>query len=313
MRAEAIPSEGYAKQSRRRPKGYALWSPRPETRRVLEQIEAVLTEYRDYLPMTNRQIYYRLVGAFGYSKTERGYAYLNRARRSGLIPFESIRDDGISVMSANHFGGEDEFYSTVRSLGESYTVDKLARQRTEVRVYCEAAGLLPQIARVSRRYSVPVYSCSGFDSLTAKHELAEDCALGFTYRGKRTAIIHLGDFDPSGVSIFESMTEDVRTFVSKDISHLPAERICVFERAALTREQVETFDLETAPAKTTDSRSGSWQGETCQLEALTPGELAGIVERSIERYLDLDTYEADLKEEVTSRRNIVRALPGGTA
>ena len=164
--------------SRKRPKGYAPWNPRQRTRAVLEQVAAVLGEYREYLPMTNRQIFYRLVGAFGYPKTERGYAnlceYLNRARRAGMIGFEDIRDDGISVMASDHYADEDDFYHTIRSLGESYTVDKLARQKTEVRVYCEAAGLLPQIARVSRRYSVPVYSCSGFDSLTAKHELARD-------------------------------------------------------------------------------------------------------------------------------------------
>jgi len=303
--------------SRKRPKGYAPWNPRSETRIVLERVSDVLEEYRDYLPMTNRQIFYRLVGAFGYPKTERGYAnlceYLNRARRSGMVSFEAIRDDGISVMASDHYASEDHFHKRVRRLGESYTVDKLARQQTEIRVYCEAAGLLPQIARVSSRYSVPVYSCSGFDSLTAKHELATDCVLGFTYRGKRTAIIHLGDFDPSGVSIFESMTEDVRAFVRGDVSHLPPERVVVFERAALTQAQVEAFDLETAPPKKTDSRSASWSGETCQLEALTPEQLARIVDGTIKSYLDLDAYAEDLEEEVTSRRNIVRALPGGAS
>ncbi len=288
-----------------------LWNPCQRTRAVLEQVAAVLGEYRDYLPMTNCQIFYRLVGAFGYPKTERGYAnlceYLNRARRAGMIGFEDIRDDGIGVMASDHYADEDDFYHTIRSLGESYTVDKLARQKTEIRVYCEAAGLLPQIARVSRRYSVPVYLCSGFDSLMAKHELARDCALGFTNRGKRTAVIHLGDFDPSGVSIFESMTEDVMAFVRDDIAHLPPERIAVFERAALTEEQVEAFGLETAPPKASDGRSARWNGQTCQLEALTPGQLAGLVERSMMRFIDEDTCAADCEAEVTSQRNIIRA------
>ncbi len=301
--------------SRKRPKGYAPWNPRSETRRVLQQVGRVLEEYRDYLPMTNRQIFYRLVGAFGYPKTERGYAnlceYLSRARRAGVIPFEHIRDDGISVMASECYADEDCFYSRVRRLGESYTVDKLARQRVAVRVYCEAAGLLPQIARVGGRYSVPVYSCSGFDSLTAKHELARERAESFTYEGKKTAVIHLGDFDPSGVSIFESMTEDVSAFVSEDIAHKDPGEVVFFERAALTSGQVDAFDLETAPAKKTDSRSAKWEGETCQLEALTPDQLARIVERSITRFLDLDLYRLDCEEEVTARRNIVRALPGG--
>ena len=52
------------------------------------------------LPLTVRQIFYRLVGAHGYDKTEQAYArlgeHLNRARRAGLIEFDAIRDDGIT-------------------------------------------------------------------------------------------------------------------------------------------------------------------------------------------------------------------------
>ena len=43
---------------------------------LLGQVEAVLDEYADYLPLTVRQIFYRLVGAYGYEKTERAYARL---------------------------------------------------------------------------------------------------------------------------------------------------------------------------------------------------------------------------------------------
>ena len=89
-------------------------------------------------------------------------------------------------------------------------------------------------------------------------------------------------------------------FVRDDISHLPPERIAVFERAALTEEQVEAFGLETAPPKASDGRSARWNGQTCQLEALTPGQLAGIVERSMMRFIDEDTYAADCEAEVTS-------------
>ena len=72
--------------SRRRPKGYATWSPRKETRTILGQVDEVLREYRAHLPLTVRQIFYRLVGAFDYPKTEKAYNNLGdklvRARRS---------------------------------------------------------------------------------------------------------------------------------------------------------------------------------------------------------------------------------------
>ena len=55
-----------------RPKGYAEWNPRPETLEVLLQVERILDEYRSYGAMTARQIFYRLVGQYGYDKTELG-------------------------------------------------------------------------------------------------------------------------------------------------------------------------------------------------------------------------------------------------
>jgi len=86
-----------------RAKGFASWKPQKRTLPLLEDIEGVLEEYRDYLPLTVRQVFYRLVGK-GYSKTENFYETVqdkcNRARRSGRIPFGSIRDDGVSRRNA---------------------------------------------------------------------------------------------------------------------------------------------------------------------------------------------------------------------
>jgi hypothetical protein len=69
-----------------RPRGFITdWRPRAETRQLLDQAQAVLDEYRDQLPLTLRQIFYRLVGAHGYEKTELAYKrlteLLNKARR----------------------------------------------------------------------------------------------------------------------------------------------------------------------------------------------------------------------------------------
>ena len=87
-----------------RPRGFAPWSPRSETLKLLAQVHGVLEEYRKYLPLTCRQVFYRLVGAHGYDKTERAYSRLcetlNRARRAGHIPFPVIRDDGMSCVEA---------------------------------------------------------------------------------------------------------------------------------------------------------------------------------------------------------------------
>ena len=46
-------------------------------------------------------------------------------------------------------------------------------QEQDVIVWCEAAGMVPQLAAVAEPYSVHVFSGSGFDSLTTKKRLAD--------------------------------------------------------------------------------------------------------------------------------------------
>ncbi len=85
MKTTTIDLLGGAERKRTRPRGFAPWSPQAATLTLLGQVRAVLAEYRDHLPLTIRQIFYRLVGAHGYDKTEQAYGrlceHLNRARR----------------------------------------------------------------------------------------------------------------------------------------------------------------------------------------------------------------------------------------
>jgi hypothetical protein len=162
---------------------------------------------------------------------------------------------------------------------------------------------------VRRRYSVPVYSSSGFDSLTAKYELAKACAQSYDWQGRPTVILHLGDLDLSGVSIYESMREDVLAFVAGDVPHVDADEVAIFDRIALSRGQVEYYRLTTYPPKASDLRSRRWTGPTCQLEALPPDTLARLLASAIEVNLDADLLAKAREAEAQERRQIARALP----
>lgn len=294
---------------KKRNRGYIdSYKPSAKTRDLLDQALAVLDEYRVYWPLTCRQIFYRMVGAYGYDKTEAAYGrlchHLANARRGAVIPFDAIRDDGVSTVGLdNHFDDRDDFLRHVRELGARYTRNKLASQNVHLEVWCEAAGMLPQLHRVAEPYSVPVFSSGGFDSLTAKKHLADRiCAIE-----KRAIIIHLGDFDPSGVSIFDAVAQDVASFVMADRPH--GHVSVEFERVALIEEQVRAFDLPTAPAKSSDSRSRSWTGGTCQLEALPPDQIAMILNSAIERRFDQDQFADDQSAEHHDRTMINGLLP----
>jgi hypothetical protein len=169
--------------------------------------------------------------------------------------------------------------------------------------------MMPQLARVARRYSVPVYSCSGFDSLTAKYDLADDVAKAFNWRGRQTVMLHLGDMDPSGETIFDAISEDVYAFLEVDVPHKRADEVAIFEHVALTPELVQLYDLPTDPAKES-SHSAGWGGRRAfQLEALAPDVLARVLTSAIEYHMDLDILKADMEAEVDERRKIAKALP----
>lgn len=292
---------------RKRPRGYiAEYSPQAKTRNLLASVTAVLDEYRDYWPLAVRQVFYRLNGAHGFPKTETFYKtlchHVANARRGGALPFDAIRDDGVVTVPMTHYATADDFLFDQRRRVEGYRRDLMADQAMHIEVWCEAAGMIGQLARVAHRYSVNVYSSSGFDSLTAKKAIAERiCAVG-----KPAVILHLGDYDPSGESIFESAAEDVAAFVEADRPHGLV--VVDFIRVALTQGQVRRFGLPTAPAKVSDSRSKAWAGETCQLEALSPAQIASILDDQIRHLLDADRLaEAEAAGE-REREDLTRLL-----
>lgn len=266
-----------------RPRGLVPWNPHRRTQGLLTQVGAVLKEYRDHLPLTCRQLFYRLVGAYGYPKDEKGYGRLletmNRARRSGTIPFSAIRDDGVTAEDPSGFHGMSDFWEAVRYTAEVYRRDRSEGQPAVLELWVEAAGMVPQVGRVAHEYGAAVFSSGGFDSLTAKHEAAQR----MMERRRPTIVLHVGDLDPSGLSIFDSAAEDVAALVRD----LGGELTPSFSRVAVTEAQVLTYELPTAPAKAADKR-GEWRGGTVQCEALPPDTLADEVRVAIEALVDLE-------------------------
>ena len=66
-----------------RPKGLAAWKPQKGTQEILNQVQEVLAQYREHWPLTIRQIFYRLVGVYGYEKTENGYNDILKNKQNG--------------------------------------------------------------------------------------------------------------------------------------------------------------------------------------------------------------------------------------
>jgi hypothetical protein len=297
------------------------WRPQGNTRVLLEQVREIFSEYEDHLPLTARQIFYRLVGAYDYGKSDALYDrliyMLGRARRAEVIPFDWLRDDGITVVQGRWFAEAADFWDHVGGQARRYERDKQTAQPVYIEIWTEATGMLPQLAAVADRYSVPVYSAAGgFSGLCGVRSIV-DHAL---QRNVPTVVLHVGDFDPHGEDIFRAITEDAAAFLRVD-RVIGTQRL-IPERVALTSEQVEQHDLPTDPieksrSKSHESMNERWRkrhgNRTCQLEALRPDVLAGIVRSAIERHLDLELLAHHEDVERAERIQLLHALPSGEA
>jgi hypothetical protein len=156
--------------------------------------------------------------------------------------------------------------------------------------------MVPQLEGVAAPFGVVgVYSSGGFDSLTDKHRI------GCQWRGEPVTVLHLGDYDPSGVHCFSALDEDVVAFAEHYGGDIE------FVRLAVTIKQARQFRLPSAPPKATDHRS--FEGnETWQLEALDPRDLANIVRSAIEQRFDSAVYEAALAAETEARQAVLSRL-----
>jgi len=291
---------GGAKRKRTRVRGFADWNPSEESLALLDLIRQVLAEYAHYLPLTIRQIFYRLVGAHGYDKTELAYERLceriNRARRARLIDMDDIRDDGGVMLKPSYWSGADQFLSSVRYAGAHLRLDRQLGQQKELLLVCEAAGMAPQIQRVADPFGITVRSGGGFDSTTDQHSTARAIAAS----GYPTEMLHIGDLDPSGAHLCLAWLENVEAFTREYGGEVTTTRL------AVTRQQVRELRLETSPPKPTDNRA--FEGPACQAEAIPPDVLARIVREAIESRIDWGAYDAVLRREKRQRAKIRRSI-----
>lgn len=278
-----------------RAKGYMDWNPKPDTLLLLGQVNQVLDQYRAQLPMTARQVFYVLVGQHGFDKTEKAYArlceHLVKARRSQMIPFGALRDDKTAAHSSGNGGYESpqEFWDELREAGEHYGRPLREGQETRIELWCETVGMGPMLAKEAQKYGVPTFATGGFPGVTVTHQIAKR-AVNWNGDGG-TVFLHVGDYDPSGESIYDHMRDDAWSFVAGELGIEQAREKFTAKRVALTLDQVEEHGIETAPPKSSDSRSRRWEDEgridTAQAEAVPPDLMVSMVREAIEDHTDL--------------------------
>ena len=265
------------------------WQPTAETQTLLDDINAVLTACRaeDVLPISVRSLYYRLVGTGRYEKTEQFAArvgrHTSRGRRAGLIPWDAIYDSGEAWQAVQMFTDADDFMEDARERARTMKLYRTSGQ-PPLLLWCEAKGLIPQVANAAAPYGVPVVSTSGYDSTTIRHEI------GTSYDGLE--ILHVGDYDEHGVKIYRALKEDVQAWAAAYGNYIRVTRL------AITPQQVLDYDLPDHPSKPGD----------VQAESMPPAIMQGIVRAAIEARYDMDAWQAQVDAEPAVRDEVLARL-----
>lgn len=288
-----------------RVRGMATWSPRSKTLPLLRNVSEILEQYAEQLPLTLRQVFYRLVAAYDFEKTDNAYERLgetlNRARRAQVIPFDAIRDDGATTLWPREFLSPEDFWQMLEEQVDDFTLSAQDGQAQYLELWVEAAGMAPMaFDAVNPKYGVPVFSSGGFDSTTLKYEAAGR----FLDRDRPTVVIHVGDYDNSGLALFVAAAEDITAFYH-DLGGGDPPR---FVRAALTAEQIERFQLPTAPPKKNDKRSAFTDTITVQAEALPPDVLQAEIRAVVEPFVDEDVLAEQRQRSELEHQRLIEEI-----
>lgn len=268
-------------------------------------IEAVEQDY----PCTLRGVYYRVVSAGAVDKTDAGYNRVGRQllklRRSGGIDYRKVTDGTRWIRKP----------TTWRSMAEKLEHDQRHYRRAmwhdtpdEVQVFVEKDAIAGALLPVTEAWDVPLGVLRGYASESFAHSVARSVADSNLSRSGTTFVYQLGDHDPSGLDSWRDFQGKVAGFL-EDLAPEVLDYV-VFERIAVTTEQIDTLGLPSRPTKKKDSRAAGFEGGSVEVDAIPAPTLRQIVEDAILRHVDPHHLDVLRQVEAEEREGLARLAAG---
>jgi hypothetical protein len=259
---------------------------RKRFRRTKITIAGIRDAIKDLLsedhPQTVRQVFYALTVRGLIQKAEVEYQrtavrLLGEMREAGQIPFEWIADNTRWMRKPSTFVGLD---ACLNATSKFYRRDLWAAMPVYVEVWCEKDALAGVLMEETEVYDVPLMVARGYASLSFLHS----AAMAIEAKDKPAYIYHFGDLDPSGVDAARDIEAKLRRYAPDAEIH--------FERPAVTREQVDQWNLPSRPTKLKDPRAKRFGSATSvELDAIPARQLRELVRDCIERHVDRQQLE----------------------
>jgi len=212
-------------------------------------------------------------------KSERGYRHvqdrLTKLRRDGRVPYGWITDATRRGYFTDTFIDAEDF---LRRMNHLYRANPWQRSDFYCEVWVESRSIAGIVQHDCQELAVSLYPAGGFSSISFAFEAAE--YINAESDGRPVVIFYIGDYDPAGVLIDQSIEAELRRHLNDDID-------LTFERIGITAEQIEQYDLPRKPRKEGDRRSLHIE-QTVEAEAMPAGVMRGLLRDAIESLLPPD-------------------------
>lgn len=275
-----------------------------------ETVVAVNQVIRQYsIPLTLRQIYYRLVAGGLIPNRRTAYnglsAQLVKARAAGEVDERRIVDRSRSVIDRAFDSPQDFFDAAISTCRNRFFRRFWTTQETYVEAWVEKDALSQVLAGAVEGLNTIVAPSRGYSSFSyVKQALSRFDNNRGDANEDRVVILYLGDHDPSGLD----MTRDLQTRFNNYGTDYSFE--VELKRVALNFDQVRQYNLLPAPTKITDSRAAGYMaqfGDDCwELDAIEPDVLVGLVQEAVEAEInDWDAWD-EIKERDEKERGEIK-------
>ena len=276
---------------------------------LLDAAVKVINELRDYWPLSDRQIHYKLLNDPPLkNRNKPGSIYKNdassyhlltniltRGRLFSLIPWEAIGDETRPFKDWNVYDNTSPFIEEqFGSFLKGYHRNFLQSQLNWIEIMAEKLTLASIIRPVAMKYHVPYTIGRGYTSINPRHEMAER----YEASGKaKLVVLILSDLDPDGDEIAQSFARSMR-------DDFDIEKIYPI-KVALTWQQITALGLPPSPDRKAKTDSKNYKkyvdrygrDDVWELEALSPQQLQKILDEAIRGVINIDFFNQEMRNE----------------
>lgn len=270
------------------------------TRARIDQLDAQILEVAaTSYPLSIRHLFYCMTNPRlpePVEKSDAGYRHvqhrITQLRRSGRLPYRWIAD---ATRRGHHVSTFDNGAEFVRAMAGLYRADLWRDSDEYVEVWTESRSIAGVIEGVCRDLAVSLYPCGGFSSITLAYEAAQTINAQAD-AGKAATIVYIGDYDPAGVLIDQSLEKELREHLTPGVE-------MEFFRLGITPEQIEQYDLPQKPRKPNEKRRLDVVA-TVEAEALPAAILRRLLRSHVEAYLPPGALAAAKVAEQSEREGL---------